>query len=300
LTLEPYPQANDMNQRNSPAGPLIEILECRTLLCGVAADPTSATTEQSSAVVSPAFVAAKAAKVKDAGTATTIAVSAGTLGQPITFTVTVRAAAAAGAPTGTINLVYKKTVVETLTLAPATSTNAKYAISQANYTLTAELGGGALYIGKQGIGANYLPTGAFSKSKVSANFNVAKPTYTALANGVKYETIIPGSGAGIQNGQYAEMLYTGYLAKSGKIFDDSVNHESNGVVSPFQFQVGAGQVIAGFDEASVGMEVGESRLVLIPPAEGYGKKKNGSIPGNSTLLFEITLQSFSDTAPASS
>jgi len=266
------------------------------MLCGtVAAVDTGIAVEHSAAVVS-----AKAAKAKNAGTKTTIAVSAGTLGQSITFAVTVRAAAAAGSPTGSVDLIYHRTVVETLTLTPATSTSPKYAISQASYTLTFELGGGAAFIGKQPIGTQYVPSGAFAKSKAAVNFTVAKPKYTALADGVKYETIIPGSGAGIQAGQYAEMLYTGYLAKNGKIFDDSANHATNGQVSPFPFQVGAGQVIAGFDEGSVGMEVGESRLVLIPPAEGYGKKASGSIPGNSTLLFEITLESISDTAPASS
>lgn len=293
---KPNPQAHHMNDRNSrplPARPLIETLESRTLLSGVGAVDASIAAEHSAAVI-----AASAAKVKKIGTKTIITVSAGTLGQPITFTMTVRAAAAAGAPTGTVNLIDDRMVVETLTLTPAVSTSPKYAISQASYTLNFQAGNSAFFIGKHSISAAYVPTGTFAAGKASVNFKVPKPTYTALANGVKYETIVAGSGAGIQDGQYAEMYYTGYLAKNGKIFDDSANHASNGSISPFSFELGAGQVIAGFDEASVGMEVGESRLVLIPPAEGYGKKADGSIPGNSTLLFEITLVSISDTAPA--
>jgi len=52
-------------------------------------------------------------------------------------------------------------------------------------------------------------------------------------------------------------------------------------------------VITGFDEGTLGMEVGETRVVLIPPAEGYGSTRNGAIPKNSTLLFVITLESIS-------
>jgi hypothetical protein len=248
-------------------------------------------------------ITAKAAKVKNAATKLTITATAGTLGAPITFTATVRAAVAEGAPTGSVELISDRMVVENLTLAAATSTSPKFAVSQGTFTLTFQPGSSALFIGRHPIGAQYVPSGAFSKSKASVNVIVAKPSYTALANGVKYETITAGSGVGIQPGQYAEMLYTGYLAKNGKIFDDSANHATNGVVSPFPFQVDASpmeQVIPGFDEGAVGMEVGETRLVYIPPAEGYGKKANGSIPGNSTLLFEITLESISDTNPSSS
>ena len=79
-------------------------------------------------------VAAQAAK--KAATETTLAVSAGTLGQPITFTVTVRAAAAAGSPEGTVNIIDHGKVIQTLTLSPTTSTNARYAFSEATFTLT--------------------------------------------------------------------------------------------------------------------------------------------------------------------
>ncbi len=85
------------------------------------------------------------------------------------------------------------------------------------------------------------------------------------------------------------MLYTGYLAKNGHIFDDSLDHGG----APFSFTVGVGEVIPGFDEGTVGMEVGESRIVMIPPAEGYGATPTGSIPPNSTLIFVLTLESIS-------
>ncbi len=84
------------------------------------------------------------------------------------------------------------------------------------------------------------------------------------------------------------MLYTGYLARGGKIFDDSVDHGGE----PFEFTVEASpeQVITGFDEGTVGMEVGETRVLLIPPSLGYGV--NGApptIPPNAKLVFLITL-----------
>ncbi len=98
-----------------------------------------------------------------------------------------------------------------------------------------------------------------------------------------------GSGAEIQSGQTANVLYTGYLAKNGHIFDDSINDGG----TPISFTLGAGRVIPGFDEGTVGMQVGESRIVLIPPAEGYGRTPSGTIPANSTLIFVLTLESIS-------
>jgi FKBP-type peptidyl-prolyl cis-trans isomerase len=118
---------------------------------------------------------------------------------------------------------------------------------------------------------------------------VRKPAYTALAGGVKIATSVPGSGPEIQSGQTASVLYTGYLARNGHLFDDSINDGG----TPFSFTLGAGEVIPGFDEGTVGMQVGETRIVMIPPAEGYGPTANGPIPGNSTLIFVLTLESIS-------
>ena len=118
---------------------------------------------------------------------------------------------------------------------------------------------------------------------------MSKPAYTALAGGVQIATIAQGSGPAIQSGQTASVFYTGYLAKNGHIFDDSINDGG----TPFSFTVGAGQVVTGFDEGTLGMQVGETRIVLIPPAEGYGNVANGPIPAHSTLIFVVTLESIS-------
>ena len=106
---------------------------------------------------------------------------------------------------------------------------------------------------------------------------------------MKVATIAPGSGPVIQPGQTANVLYTGYLAKNGQIFDDSINDGG----TPFGFTLGAGQVIPGFDAGTAGMQVGETRIIQIPPAEGYGDTANGPIPANSTLIFVVTLESIS-------
>jgi FKBP-type peptidyl-prolyl cis-trans isomerase len=226
--------------------------------------------------------------VHNAATSTSLAVHVGTLGQPTTFVATVRGPASAGAPTGTVELIDHGSVVETLTLSP-TSTTSKNAMSQGMFTLTPQPGGPALFLGKNTVTAEFIPSGSFSKSVVNKTFTVSQPHYTTLPDGVKVATIVQGSGPQIQSGQTASMLYTGYLAKNGEIFDDSSNHGG----TPFSFTVGAGQVITGFDEGTVGMQAGETRLVLIPAKEGYGSTANESIPANSTLLFVLTLASIS-------
>ena len=255
--------------RNVPR-PAFEALEGRTLL--------SLTLP---IIVSP--------PVKNAATKTTLSAVAGTLAHPVTFTVTVRAAAAAGSPTGTVNILDHGTVLDTVTLSATSSNQAKYAFSEGTYTLVQSPGGADYYFGKHAVTAAYVPAGTFAKSAAAGSFTVTKPTYAALADGVETETVIAGSGAAVASGQTADVLYTGYLEKNGHIFDDSVNDGA----TPFSYTVGAGQVITGFDEGTVGMQVGETRLVLIPPAEGYGSTTNGSIPKNSTLLFVITLESIS-------
>lgn len=261
----------------------METLESRTLLCGVAATGGSVIStsggERSAAVET-------ANAVKSAATKTTLAVGAGTLGQPVIFTVTVRAAAAAGAPAGTVNIIDRRNVLRTLTLSPTTSTDAKYAFSNATFSLTQTPGGSAYFFGRHAVSAAYVPSGAFAASRGNGAFTVPKPTYTALANGVQIDNIVPGAGPAIASGQTADVLYTGYLARNGHIFDDSVNDGN----TPFHFTLGAGMAIPGFDAGTVGMKVGETRIVLIPPAQGYGSHANGPIPGNSTLIFVITLE----------
>jgi hypothetical protein len=241
-----------------------------------------------SASAGSAEVAAQA--LHPAVTQTTLAVSSGALGQPITFNVTVRAAAAAGAPQGTVNIVDDGQVIATATVAPTTSTNSRFAYSEGTAVYTPQPGGAAPYFGRYTVSATFTPSGSFSKSvSRRAKFSVSEPQFAKLSDGVEYATIAQGSGPQIHSGQTAGVLYTGYLAKTGEIFDDSSKEGG----TPFSFTLGGGQVIQGFDDAVEGMQVGESRVVVIPPTDGYGSSANANVPANSTLVFIVTLESIS-------
>jgi peptidylprolyl isomerase len=106
--------------------------------------------------------------------------------------------------------------------------------------------------------------------------------------GLQYEDIKVGTGAEPKKGQTCVMHYTGWLwengAKGAK-FDSSVDRGQ-----PFEFTLGQGMVIKGWDEGVATMKVGGKRNLLIPPALGYGARgAGGVIPPNATLLFEVEL-----------
>jgi FKBP-type peptidyl-prolyl cis-trans isomerase len=95
---------------------------------------------------------------------------------------------------------------------------------------------------------------------------------------------IVGTGAEAKVGDTVTVNYVGMLT-NGTVFDASANHGSTG----FTFPLGAGQVIKGWDEGVVGMKVGGKRELVIPASLGYGNQAVGSIPANSTLVFQIEL-----------
>lgn len=94
-----------------------------------------------------------------------------------------------------------------------------------------------------------------------------------------------GSGAVVAVGDSATVHYVGTL-QNGTVFDSSRSRNQ-----PFTFRVGAGQVIAGWDRGVPGMRIGGRRRLTVPPSLGYGSQAVGSIPPNSTLIFEIELLS---------
>lgn len=90
-----------------------------------------------------------------------------------------------------------------------------------------------------------------------------------------------------KNGDTLVMNYTGRLT-DGTVFDSNIEPKF-GHVTPFEFKLGAGQVIKGWDEGLLGMKVGEKKTLTIPPEKGYGSQAQGPIPANSTLVFDVEL-----------
>ena len=102
-----------------------------------------------------------------------------------------------------------------------------------------------------------------------------------------------GSGAEAVRGKTVTVQYTGWLYDSGKNENKGSQFDSSVGRGPFTFQLGAGQVISGWDQGVVGMKVGGKRRLVIPPNLGYGSTANGPIPANSTLVFDVELLSVS-------
>jgi FKBP-type peptidyl-prolyl cis-trans isomerase len=96
-----------------------------------------------------------------------------------------------------------------------------------------------------------------------------------------------GEGTELTGGKTAAVYYKGWLT-NGQVFDQS-RANSDGTLQPFLFSLGAHSVIPGFEEAIFGMKVGGTRLLIVPPAVGYGAQAQGSIPPNSVLIFQIQL-----------
>ena len=107
---------------------------------------------------------------------------------------------------------------------------------------------------------------------------------TTTPTGLTIEDILVGDGAAASAGQEVKVHYTGWLTNGTK-FDSSKDRND-----PFDFGLGAGMVIRGWDEGVQGMKVGGKRKLTIPPALGYGARgAGGVIPPNATLVFEVEL-----------
>ena len=108
------------------------------------------------------------------------------------------------------------------------------------------------------------------------------------ASGLQITDTTVGTGASPAPGQTCVMHYTGWLFKDGvkgAKFDSSLDRGQ-----PFEFSIGKGQVIGGWDEGVASMKVGGKRTLIIPPALGYGARgAGGVIPPNATLMFDVEL-----------
>jgi peptidylprolyl isomerase len=129
--------------------------------------------------------------------------------------------------------------------------------------------------------------GAFAASTTTATAQTVGKTMTT-ASGLQITDTVVGTGASPKRGQICVMHYTGWLYENGvkgKKFDSSVDRGE-----PFEFPIGTGRVIRGWDEGVATMKVGGKRTLIIPPALGYGASgAGGVIPPNATLIFDVEL-----------
>jgi FKBP-type peptidyl-prolyl cis-trans isomerase FkpA len=118
----------------------------------------------------------------------------------------------------------------------------------------------------------------------SKEAEVNDPELTTTKSGLKYKDLTTGTGETAVKGKNARVHYTGWLV-DGTQFDSSLDRNE-----PFEFKVGAGRVIQGWDEGVAGMKAGGKRRLVIPPDLGYGSQGAGSlIPPGATLVFEVEL-----------
>lgn len=105
-----------------------------------------------------------------------------------------------------------------------------------------------------------------------------------MSDELKIKELTVGEGAEAVTGNDVSVHYTGWLLDGAK-FDSSLDRGR-----PFEFKLGAGRVIAGWDQGVAGMKVGGKRKLIIPPELGYGARgAGGVIPPNATLVFEVEL-----------
>jgi len=142
--------------------------------------------------------------------------------------------------------------------------------------------------GDRGAGGA-IPPGAdlvFEVELLSIQKGIDVPaTAEKTASGLRYVDSKKGEGVAASKGRKVVVHYTGWLESNGKKFDSSVDR-----AEPFDFKLGGGEVIAGWDEGVDGMRVGGKRRLFIPAKLGYGDRGAGrDIPGGASLVFDVEL-----------
>jgi peptidylprolyl isomerase len=127
------------------------------------------------------------------------------------------------------------------------------------------------------------PTTAIINQQETASTGANMGNIITTADGLQIQDQVVGTGKEAKSGDTVTVNYLGTL-ENGTKFDSSYDRST-----PFTTQIGVGQVIKGWDEGIVGMKVGGKRKLTIPPSLGYGSADMGSIPANSTLIFEVEL-----------
>jgi len=152
----------------------------------------------------------------------------------------------------------------------------------------------ALLLGALGVtsGCGSGETGGASGGSASGGpTQVESSSFKSGDGGLKYAVLKPGSGKEAKDGSAVKVHYTGWLESNGSKFDSSVDSGK-----PFDFTLGRGEVIAGWDQGVSGMKVGEKRQLVIPSTLGYGQQGSGPIPGGATLVFDVELLEVADAA----
>lgn len=126
-------------------------------------------------------------------------------------------------------------------------------------------------------------TGGSGKKSPATTTSRSKQSKGGGATEISMEELEVGSGPKPKAGQTVLVHYTGRLG-DGTVFDSSYDRGK-----PFEYKLGEGTVVKGWEEALPEMQVGGKYKVVIPPNKGYGKKEKGNIPANSTLIFEMEL-----------
>jgi peptidylprolyl isomerase len=146
----------------------------------------------------------------------------------------------------------------------------------------------------EGVSGTQTSNGGGALPKVTAGAAGKGPTITipktAAPTTLQVKTLIKGTGAVVKKGNYIVVQYTGVNWRTGKVFDSSWSRSE-----PWATEIGEGQVIKGWDTGLVGQTVGSRVLLVIPPADGYGKTGSSSagIKGTDTLVFAIDILSAS-------
>lgn len=130
----------------------------------------------------------------------------------------------------------------------------------------------------QSISAEVNNTNTMDFDKIINNGD----SYTDVKD-LKIETVTPGDGETAVVGNTVSVHYSGFLTNGTK-FDSSFDRNE-----PFEFTLGQGSVIAGWEQGVLGMKIGETRKLTIPSTLAYGERGTGPIPGNATLIFVVQL-----------
>jgi FKBP-type peptidyl-prolyl cis-trans isomerase FkpA len=138
--------------------------------------------------------------------------------------------------------------------------------------------------GLMGCGGSADRDNSLGKGGFSASLGVDTTAMTRTPSGLRYQEMNPGQGKEATAGKIVSVHYTGWLP-NGEKFDSSRDRNE-----PFSFTLGAGEVIAGWDEGVAGMKVGARRKLVIPPDLAYGTAgAPPDIPPGATLVFDVEL-----------